>query len=110
MGDVPKPAKSKAVSNMENEIHQRIYESLEIPWPSIEVWKAVHTADKRALHGEVHTVGTRALRDLYPMDMEVEMLVRRYFGQYPVAQCVDANGPVVKEFIYRYGCYRGGVK
>ena len=110
MGDVPKPAKSKAVSRMEDEIHQRIYESLEIPWPSIEVWKAVHTADKRALHGEVAVVGTKALRKVYPIDEEAAKIVLDYFRQYNFADCLIADGRVVKEFIYRYGCYRGGVK
>lgn len=110
LGDVPKPAKSKAVSRMEDEIHQRIYESLEIDWPSNEVWKAVHTADARALHGEVWSVGTRALRDVYPLDEEARQLVGEYYKKYSVNECVDASGPVVNEFVYRYGCYRGGVK
>ena len=107
-GDVPKPAKTKAITAMEDTIQRQIYVNFSIEWPSDEVWKAVHVADARALHGEVGTVGTRALRDIYPKDMEAEQLVWKYFNQYTVEQCVDANGVVVNEFIRRYGLYRGG--
>lgn len=105
-GDVPKPAKTREGILMERKLQDGIFRGLHLPYPSIETEDLVHEADRRALHGESHTVGTRALREIYPHDERVEELVEFYRRLFPVEDCVKAEGRAVKEFLYRYERYR----
>jgi len=106
-GDIPKPAKTVDVMQLEQDITESIYNQLGIatPWP--DEANLVHEADRRALHGEVHTVGTESLRDIYPTDDEVERLVWVYAKHYPPLDCIDPNGACVREFLRRFEVYRG---
>ena len=105
-GDVPKPAKTPQIESMENEILTRIYASLKLPVPTRLGDLNVHEADRRALHGEVWTVGTLSLRSLYSMDWEAEALVWAYFKCYKPMDCLDAEGSCVKEFLRRFELYK----
>jgi hypothetical protein len=105
-GDIPKPAKTKDIAILENEILWSIYKQLGIAPTTIFDDQSIHNADCRALHGEVHTVGTLSLRDLYPLDPEAMQLVWKYFKLYSPLDCIDADGPCVKEFLRRFGEYK----
>jgi hypothetical protein len=104
-GDIPKPAKSKETEELEDRLQRAIYRGLDLKYPTLEEIEAVHKADRRALHGEVHTVGTLALREVYPRDDTAEELVWYYYGRYPVQECVPAYSSCMKEFLYRYSRY-----
>lgn len=104
-GDIPKPAKSAETESLEGRLQAGIYRGLGLRQPNAEESVLVHEADRRALHGEVYTVGTKALRDIYPRDLEAEGLVDFYRHRYPVEECVEADGPCVRHFLYRYAKY-----
>lgn len=106
IGDVPKPAKIPAIELLEDRLLDGIYRGLRIPYPSEATRQLVHEADRRTLHGEVHTVGTRALRELYPHDERAEELVELYRKMFPVEDCVQPHGKAVGEFLYRFERYR----
>lgn len=106
-GDIPKPAKTLETEQLEDEITISIYRELGIALPSAQHTMAIHQADKRALRGEVWTVGTQALQMLYAHDSRAEELVRFYAAHFPVTDCVDPQGRCVREFIYRFYRYTG---
>ena len=106
LGDVPKPAKSLAIEEMEKQITSAIYAGLKLPMPTIEQQDPIHISDTRALHGEAYTVGTKALRNIYPKDARAAELVEFYRKMYPVQDCVDPEGKCVKEFLYRFERYK----
>jgi len=103
-GDIPKPAKSTAVSLLEDHLQDAIYRKLGIT-PLFD-YKAVHDADVRALHGEVHSVGTKSLRSVYPIDDQAIQLAWKYYHLYSPLDCIDADGPCVTEFLRRFEEYR----
>jgi hypothetical protein len=105
LGDIPKPAKSDATKRLEDELTVAIYKNFDIPLPTSREQQMVHAADEAALHGEVYVVGTKALRAIYPHHPEAEELVDYYHRCYPVEDCVDPNGPCVKEFLRRFDVY-----
>ena len=106
-GDIPKPAKTIDLMQLEQDITESIYNQLGIatPWP--DAVNQVHEADRRTLHGEVHTVGTESLRNIYPLDSEAARLVWHYFKFYSPLDCIGVNGPCVQEFLRRFEVYRG---
>ena len=105
IGDIPKPAKTLDSSVLENEISMAIYRQFQIN-PDFDR-EAVHHADVRALHGEVHSVGTVSLRDVYPVDLEAQKLVEYYQRRYLPMDCIDAYGMCPNAFIRRFYEYRG---
>lgn len=109
-GDIPKPAKTPALESLENEILARIYASLGLAVPTRLEDLNVHEADRRALYGEVWTVGTLTLRSIYPQDYEAERIVWQYFKRFKPEECLKANGSCVEEFQKRFGEYREMVK
>lgn len=112
LGDVPKPAKIPAIEVMELKIQAAIYNKMGLPMPDFYEQEQVHLADTRTLHGEVYTVGTRALRDIYPKDARAAELVEYYREMFPVQDCVNPKGKCVAEFLYRFERYKemGGFK
>lgn len=104
-GDIPKPAKTEAMTAMEVELLESIYRGLGVRMPTAEEDQAVHLADRRALHGEVYTVGTAMLQTIYPKDERASELVEFYRKVFPVTECVDPEGTVVREFLYRFELY-----
>lgn len=110
LGDIPKPAKTYAIEQMEKELLDAIYGSLALVQLSPDDAEQVHQADRRVLHGEVWTVGTQSLRQVYPHDTEAMELVDYYARCFPVEDCVGGeNAPCVKEFLRRFEVYAGKV-
>jgi hypothetical protein len=106
IGDVPKPAKIPAIEELEDTITRGIYAGFGFTLPTKEQAKVVKEADRRTLHGEVFTVGTEALRQIYPEDRQAAAQVLLYHSLFPVTDCVDPNGRCVKEFIRRFKLYQ----
>jgi hypothetical protein len=106
LGDIPKPAKTQETEMFEHDLTDAIYRNLDIPLLLQEESQLVHEADRRALHGEVYTVGTRALRTIYYRDPDAEGLVEHYQAKYPPLDCINPNGSCVKEFLRRFDEYR----
>ena len=106
-GDIPKPAKTDDMHELETKLLAAIFNRYNVPVVSNEQDKAVHLADRHTLYGEVWTVGTASLREIYPYDKKAAQLIRSYQAQYPVEICVDPNGACVQEFIRRFVLYGG---
>lgn len=104
-GDIPKPAKTLDIEQLGQKLRKSIYNQLDIPMPQLDEILQIHVADQRALYGEVHTVGTESLRTLYPRDIQVETLVWEYLMNYKPLECIDPDGPCVKEFMRRFDVY-----
>lgn len=105
-GDCPKPAKSRELEEFEDKLLEIIYKGLGVPQPSPQEWEKVKVADKKALRGEVYTVGTQALQQVYPRCPEAEELVHTYLDKYTYADCLEASGRVPIEFMRRFRQYK----
>lgn len=105
-GDKPKPTKTDADEALEDQLIHDIYSSFGVLAPSKDEHKAVKIADKRALYGEVYTVGTTSLQDIYSRDLEAEELVYKYLKEYSYEDCLDAGGRVPIEFMRRFRTYK----
>jgi 5'-deoxynucleotidase YfbR-like HD superfamily hydrolase len=105
-GDVPKPSKSTEVEFLEEELLKVIYKSLGITEPTATEKALVKEADKKALRGEVYTVGTQALQQVYDRCPEAEDLVYIYLDKYTYADCLEASGRVPIEFMRRFRKYK----
>lgn len=105
-GDKPKPTKTEEDERLEEQLTNDIYNSFEIISPNHVEHSAVKESDKRALHGEVYTVGTYSLQDVYPRDLEAEELVYKYLKEYSYEDCLDAGGRVPIEFMRRFRTYK----
>lgn len=105
-GDLPKPVKTPDIEEMERKIHAAITKHLGFPFETAAEHHEVKVADRRALRGEVYTVGTQALQVLHHRDEEAENLCLKYLKEYPVLECVHADGLAVSEFLRRYRLYR----
>lgn len=105
-GDRPKPAKTDEDSRREEELLIKLYQSLDVPFPTDYQRTLVHEADQRVLHGEVYTVGTQALQQIYPRDPEAEDIVLHYMNEYTYADCLEAGGRCPIEFMKRFREYK----
>jgi hypothetical protein len=106
IGDIPKPAKTFDIEQLGHDIRADIWKGLGLDtlWPQDA--NVIHEADRRALHGEVWTVGNMHLRDLYPHDREVEELVWKYFKMYKPEDCIYSWGKAVMDFLDRFEEYK----
>ena len=105
IGDIPKPAKTTEMMILEDTITASIYDHLKVSLVWSKEADEVHNADRRALHGEVHTIGIESLREVYPHDHEAEALVWKYFKQYRPEECIYAAGACPREFMRRFQEY-----
>jgi hypothetical protein len=105
-GDIPKPAKTETIEILEGKILASIYKGFGLKLPTPLEAELIHIADKHALHGEVHTVGTKALRSIYPEHPRAAELVTFYQKLFPPLSCIDPNGLCVQEFKYRFERYK----
>jgi hypothetical protein len=106
-GDIPKPVKSQELEELEDRLLEVIFKDLGIPQPSPLGWAMVKAADKAALRGEVYTVGTQSLQQVYDRYPEAEELVYKYVDKYTFSDCLEAGGRVPIEFMRRFRLYRG---
>jgi 5'-deoxynucleotidase YfbR-like HD superfamily hydrolase len=105
-GDIPKPSKSDEIEAFEEELLIGIYKSLGVRFPDTWERDAVKREDKKALRGEVYTIGTAALMQVYEPCPEAEILVVDYFNKYSYADMLDANGAVQADFINKFYKYK----
>jgi len=105
-GDVPKPVKTDAIEEFETAILSAIYKSFNIVPPTEEEHRLIKIEDKKALRGEVYTVGTQSLQDIHERCPEAELLVRKYIGMYSYTDCLEASGKVPIDFMCRFREYK----
>jgi 5'-deoxynucleotidase YfbR-like HD superfamily hydrolase len=105
-GDVPKPAKTEAISQFEEEILASIYKSMGIRFPDLWERDAVKREDRKAMRGEVYSVGTKALKPFYDPCPEAEALVWKYVRKYDYADMLNPDGAVQAEFVRRFHHYK----
>jgi hypothetical protein len=105
-GDIPSPYKTPALEEAEEEMLGVMYRSFGVILPSKEDFAAVKIADKLTLRGEVYTVGTVALQDVYERCAEAEELVHKYVNLYSYEDCLEVSGRVPIEFMRRFRTYR----
>lgn len=106
-GDVPKPVKTDEIEQFEEEMQERIYKSLGLPLLTSEKDRAiVKQADRDVLRGEVYTVGTQALQEVYERCPHAERIVVKYLKQYPPMECISPDGSCPIEFIRRFRIYK----
>ncbi len=105
-GDVPKPVKTRAIENFENTLLHSIYrKTFHIPLPTKAEHAIVKAADTNVLCGEVYTVGTRRLQDIYPRCPQAEELIMKYLAEYPPLECINPDGRAPIEFLRRARLY-----
>jgi len=105
-GDVPKPAKTEAISEFEEEILVSIYKSVDVRFPDQWMRDAIKREDRKALRGEVYTVGTSALRQFHERCFEAEDLVLKYHYKYDYYDMLSPRGAVQAEFVRRFHYYK----
>jgi len=105
-GDVPKPVKTDEIEAFEDMVQARIYESLKLTPPTAEEWCIIKQADMDVMRGEVYTVGTPALQEVYSRCPDAEALVIKYAAEYPPMECICPDGRAPIEFLRRYRVYR----
>lgn len=106
VGDRPKPVKTPEDEEIEEELLARFYDAFEVQLPTETERRAVHEADRRALHGEIYTVGPPALQKIYPHDFQAEAIVAHYVKEYTYADCLEASGRVPMEFLRQFHGYK----
>lgn len=105
-GDIPKPSKTEEIEEFEEVLLKQFYASWGIPFPTPEERAAVKTVDRRVLYGEVYTVGTQALQQVYPRDPEAEDLVMKYMNLYSYSDMLEAGGRAPIELMKRFREYK----
>ncbi len=109
-GDTPKPAKTDAIEEFENERLKDIYRNFKITLPTGLQHAQVKGADTRAKQGEIYTVGTQALQEFYSPCPEAEERIHCYVDKYSYADMLEASGRVPIEFMRRFREYRSMLK
>lgn len=90
VGDIPKPFKSSEMKNIENILHERIWEQFGLPRLSDKDHARVKHADIRALCAEADLIGPPGLvedgieQGWYRHDPEAIDLLKKYLAKYKV--------------------------
>lgn len=105
-GDIPKPVKTDDIEVFEKEMLKVIYKSFGVRYPEPYVREAVKAIDKEVLNGEVYTVGTTALQELYSQSIAAEDLILKYVDKYNYADYLESSGRVPMEFMRRFREYK----
>jgi hypothetical protein len=106
-GDLPRPYKTDAFIRMEHKLHRQFYTDWGLPYPTKAEYTIVKRADNNALFGEVHTIGSYGLQELYPERCkQAEDLTMLYIEKYPPMECLVPSGLAVVEFMRRYHEYK----
>lgn len=63
IGDAVSPLKSAVAElrSLEQRFITVIFEALDVPWPTLADWRAIHTADRRAMRAESYRLGPPGL-------------------------------------------------
>jgi hypothetical protein len=108
--DVPKPVKTDAIEELEEHLTHKIYAALGLTWPTQAEYELVKKADRDALCGEVYTVGTQALQQVYERCPKAEKLVMKYLALFPPMECITPDGRAPIEFLRRFRLYSDALK
>jgi 5'-deoxynucleotidase YfbR-like HD superfamily hydrolase len=106
-GDIPKPVKTDAIEQFEEKMTRVIYSSFKIAFPSPYIRQAVKDADIETRNGEVYTVGTQALQEVYGRSILAEDLIHKYVDKYNYGDYLESSGRVPMEFMRRFREYKG---
>lgn len=110
-GDIPHDLKTKKQRTLEDALLARFYKHNGVALPTKEEHVQIKLADSAAVHGEVWTdCGTHCLQELYEWAEKPVNLVAHYTGKYGYADCLEADGAAVLEFIRRFELYKSLLK
>lgn len=103
VGDVPRTIKTAGQKSKEKQVLYRIFDRLDVPWPSIEIMTAVREADNRALKAEAWVLGNDTLtlhREFHPRDWEAEIrLIDLRSKYFHYTDSLYSDGKMVKDYI-----------
>jgi hypothetical protein len=105
-GDTPKPAKSNEIEQFEEELLRSTYAYHNITFPDYTTRAFVKAEDRKAMRGEVYTVGNVWLQPLYEPCPEAEELIFKYVKEYTYEDMLEASGRVPMEFMRRFRLYK----
>jgi FAD/FMN-containing dehydrogenase len=105
-GDTPKPAKSDAIEQLEDELLRANYDAVGVTFPDVGTRALVKSADRKVMRGEVYTVGNIWLQPLYEPCPKAEELIFRYVKEYTYEDMLEASGRVPMEFMRRFRKYK----
>jgi 5'-deoxynucleotidase YfbR-like HD superfamily hydrolase len=105
-GDTPKPAKTQEIEKFEEELLRANYELHGIAFPDERMRALVKEADRKAMRGEVYTVGNIWLQEFYAPCQEAEDLIFKYVKEYTYEDMLESSGRVPMEFMRRFRLYR----
>jgi 5'-deoxynucleotidase YfbR-like HD superfamily hydrolase len=105
-GDTPKPAKTNEIEAFEEELLAAKYADMGVTFPNEGIRRTVKAADRKAMRGEVYTVGTIWLQEFYAPCLEAEELIFKYVKEYTYADMLEASGRVPMEFMRRFRQYK----
>jgi hypothetical protein len=105
-GDTPKPAKTDEIETFEKELTLAAYNAYGVLPPTAEQKAKIKAADRRAMNGEVYTVGNIWLQPFHVSDPEAEELIFKYVKEYTYEDMLEVSGRVPMEFMRRFRMYR----
>lgn len=74
--------------------------------PNEEEHSLIKVADRKAMSGEVYTVGNIWLQPFYTACPKAEELIFKYVKEYTYEDMLEASGRVPMEFMRRFRQYR----
>jgi len=105
-GDTPKPSKTDEIEAFEEELLHGIYASHGVAFPNENTRHVVKAADRKAMRGEVYTVGNLWLQPFHEPCPEAEELILKYVKEYTYEDMLEASGRVPMEFMRRFRQYK----
>jgi hypothetical protein len=105
-GDTPKPAKTSEIEAFEEELLRANYAAHGVSFPDERVRMLVKDADRKAMRGEVYTVGNLWLQPFHVPCPEAEELIFTYVKEYSYEDMLESSGRVPMEFMRRFRQYK----
>jgi 5'-deoxynucleotidase YfbR-like HD superfamily hydrolase len=105
-GDTPKPAKTSEIEAFEEELLRATYALHKVTFPSEYMRRIVKEADRKAMRGEVYTVGNLWLQPFHEPCPEAEELIFKYVKEYTYEDMLEASGRVPMDFMKRFRLYK----
>ncbi len=105
-GDTPKPAKTEEIEAFEEELLRANYASHGVTFPEEYTRILIKNADRKAMRGEVYTVGNLWLQPFHDPCPQAEELIFKYVKEYTYADMLEASGRVPMEFMRRFRQYK----
>lgn len=108
VSDIPTPVKTAEQNALESYILKEIYKCYAIPWPSDTDKYRIKQADEDILRAECVLFGPPGITDLVPEKPSEDALVavqRYWVPNYPLYDCCEPEGELVKLFVERAKSY-----